>query len=83
MTGVQTCALPIFWHDGTEVFVSPIGYLELLDVVGPAGPGTSELFQYYVDKVDADNFNMTKLLFVYIFNDTDSYIPETFEIPKP
>ena len=61
--------IQLFWHDGTPVFTGPLGYLELLDVVGFEAP-TSEMFQYFVDKVDLENFNMTKLLFVYI----NSYI---------
>ena len=74
--------IQLFWHDGTPVFTGPLGYQELLDIVGPEGPGTSELFQYYVAKVDENNFNMTKLLFVYIFNETDDYIEEPIAMPE-
>ena len=78
-------SIQLFWHDGTPVFTGPVGLVELLDVVGPGvdGPPTADIYQYYVDKVDAENFNMTKLLFVYIFNETDSLIVEPVEFPVP
>jgi hypothetical protein len=79
---VPDYTIQLFWHDGTPVFTSPLGYLELVDVAGFDGPGTSELFQHYVDKVNEDNFNMTKLLFVYIFNETDNYVEEPVVIPE-
>ncbi len=78
-------SIQLFWHDGTEVFTSPVGLLELIDIVGPGvdGPPTNEMFQHYVDKVNEENFNMTKLLFVYIFNETDSFVEEPITLPTP
>lgn len=66
-------SIQLYWNDGTLVFTTPLGLAELLVVVGPGtgGPATNAVFEYYVDKVDEDNFNMTKLLFVYIFNDAN------------
>jgi predicted small lipoprotein YifL len=75
-------SIQLYWHDGTPVFTGPVGYLELLDVVGDEAP-TAEMYQYYVDKVDEENFNMTKLLFVYIFNETDTYYEEPIAFPEP
>jgi len=74
--------IQLFWNDGTPIFTSPVGLDELLIVVGPdsEAPETSEVYQYYVNKVDEDNFNMTKLLFVYIFNDTYQF--EEIAIPE-
>lgn len=64
-------SIQLFWNDGTEVFTSPLGLAELFDIVGPGAeaPDDAATYQYFVDKVNEDNFNMTKLLFVYIFND--------------
>lgn len=70
--------IQLFWHDGTPVFTSPLGLAELVAVVGPGtgGPATNVMFQTYVDKVVDANFNMTKLLFVYIFDEANNYEEE-------
>lgn len=64
-------SIELVWLDGTDVFVAPLTFAELLVVVGPGtgGPATNAVFEYYINRVDDTNFNMTKLLFVYIFND--------------
>ncbi len=66
-----TLSIQLFWIDGTEVFDDPLTLAELASMFGEGeeGPDTNAIFQYYVDEVDETNFNMTKLLFVYIFND--------------
>ncbi len=78
--------IQLFWHDGTQVFTSPIGIIELVEEVFEPlleGPMSNEIFLELVDMVDEENFNMTKLLFVYIFNETDEYIEEPVAPPLP
>ena len=68
---IPTLSIELFWIDGNEVFDAPLTLAELALMFGENqdGPATNAIFQNYVDEVDEANFNMTKLLFVYIFND--------------
>ncbi len=74
-------SIQLFWSDGTKVFTGPLGLAELADVVMPETgiQPTNEMFQYFVDKVEDENFNMTKLIFVYIFNETNIVYEDTEE----
>lgn len=69
-----TFSIELFWIDGTEVFDAPLTLAELALMFGEnqGGPATNVIFQNYVDEVNEPNFNMTKLLFVFIFNDNNN-----------
>ena len=69
----------LVWLDGTDVFDDEVGFEELMMVFGP-GMGAPDRADYlmYVDLVDEANFNMTKLLLVYLWEGNS---PE--EMPMP
>lgn len=78
-----TISIVLYWNDGTSVFINPLTYAELDLIMGDGtGPPSLTAYNLYIANVDLTTFNMTKLLFVYIFNDTyeddyeEPYYPE-------
>ena len=75
-------SMQLYWLDGTAVFTEPLLYSELLVQfdMGTGAPSRTE-FLFWMDKVDEENFNMTKLFLVYMwerYQDNYYYVPEPF-----
>lgn len=68
--------IQLVWLDGTNVFLDEIGLEELLLVVGP-GTGAPDRADYlmYLGKIDDTNYNITKLMLMYLWenNQDDNY----------
>ncbi len=65
--------IDLYWIDGTPVFDSPLTYSMLMTVLGPnTGAPTATQYNTYVDMINDDNFNMTKLFLVYVMADNNN-----------
>ena len=73
-------SIQLFWLDGTAVFTEPL-FLSDLETQFGSGTGapTRTEFLYWMDKVVPENFNMTKLFLVYMWErDIDYIYPPIF-----
>ncbi len=64
-----TISVTLYWADGTEVFTEPItlSYLDgILD--NEMFPSAAD-YQLLLSKVDEDNWNMSKMIIVFLFTD--------------
>ncbi len=68
-------SIQLFWLDGTPVFTEPLFFsdLEMQFGSGTGAPSRTE-FVYWMDKVVPENFNMTKLFLVYMWERDVDYI---------
>jgi hypothetical protein len=72
-----TFSIELVWIDGTNVFTEAITLAELDPVIGN-GSGAPDAVEYatYLAKIDAENFNLTKLFLVYLLEEDDYYYEE-------
>ncbi len=74
-----TISCTLYWADGTQVFTEPIT-LAYLDVMMAGDFPTAADYQTLLSKVDDANWNMTKMIIVFLFSDVDNvqekYSPE-------
>jgi hypothetical protein len=64
--------LVLFWLDGTNVFQNDIMYSALVDAMDMSVM-TATTYQAMLDNIDPDNFNMTKLFLVYMWEEYADY----------
>jgi predicted heme/steroid binding protein len=71
---VYNYEITLYWLDGTEVFDEAIGWDELYLNFGPGtgAPGRTE-YLFFLDLVHDDNFSMTKLALVYLWENEEPY----------
>ena len=65
-----TISCTLFWADGTEVFDNPVT-LTYLDLMMFDGPPAHVDYLVMLDGVDEVNWNLTKMIIVYLFADVD------------
>jgi predicted heme/steroid binding protein len=66
--------ITLYWLDGTMVYDEAIGWDELYLNFGPGtgAPGRTE-YLFFLDLVNDDNFSMTKLALVYLWDNEEPY----------
>ena len=66
-----TISCTLYWADGTLVFTEPIT-LDYLDDMMLDGIPSAADYQTLLSKVDDDNWNMSKMIIVFLFSDWDN-----------
>ena len=66
-----TISCTLYWADGTLVFTEPIT-LAYLDGIMDTGIPTAAEYQMLLSKVDEANWNMSKMIMVFLFSEFDN-----------
>ena len=66
-----TISCTLYWADGTLVFTEPIS-LQYLDGIMDTGVPTAAEYQMLLSKVEEANWNMSKMIMVFLFSDFDN-----------